>query len=425
MGNINWGILLFCSSFLDYHLGKVIYHSKNRQIKKLCLIVSVIINLSFLSFFKYWDWVIGSVLKFESLKHDIPIPAGISFYTFQSMSYIIDVYRGQFKAKCKIWEYLSFVSFFPQLVAGPIERAPHLLHQLTAKKIFVSKKSIDFALFQIIFGLTKKIVFADNLGNIVDRCLENLNQPGMGLILLFSFTFQIYCDFSGYTDIARGVARLFGINLMRNFLTPYYSLNPSEFWRRWHISLSSWVKDYIYISLGGNRGSNTRNIINLIITMFLMGLWHGTGGGFILWGIFHGIILSIHRITKWDIKFKEKFGNKLGNLINRIIMILIILFGWLLFFSKSMKQFKNIFYSTIKLFNFKNLDMFLDFSYGSLLFIFPIIILDYFAYRKNREYVDFYKIFNTKTRTILILILTYLIIFFASRSNYGFIYFVF
>jgi len=253
--------MLLSSSIVDFFIGKKIHDHNinlepltemasieqiNRKRKRL-LILSILFNIGLLAFFKYWDWLTEvflitydgqTILDLRQFKHNINVPPGISFYTFQTLSYTIDIYRKQFSPKGGFFNYLTFVAFFPQLIAGPIERAKDLLPQLVKFRKRISSKVAESAFFLISWGLFKKVVFADNFGHLVERCQENIAQPGVGLILVIAFAFQIYCDFSAYSDIARGTARLFGIRLKRNFLTPYFAINPSDFWKRWHISLS-------------------------------------------------------------------------------------------------------------------------------------------------------------------------------------------
>ena len=322
-GNPYLALLLVASSIIDFVIGNKIYNlnkildinniNKNQKAiknkKKILLIFSICFNIGLLFFFKYWDWFVGiSILAVTKLglnffdinsvrfQHQILVPPGISFYTFQTLSYTIDIYKGEFKSQKNIIDYFTFVAFFPQLIAGPIERAKDLLPQLSKFREPITSEIAERAFFLISWGLFKKLVFADNLGHLVERCIENINTPGTGLILIIAFSIQIYCDFSAYTDIARGTASLFGIKLKRNFLTPYFALNPSDFWKRWHISLSQWVRDYIYIPIGGNRGTYIRKSFNVLITMAIMGLWHGARKFFPIWGIYHGLLLVFYRV---------------------------------------------------------------------------------------------------------------------------------
>ncbi|NQY42510.1 MAG: MBOAT family protein [Legionellales bacterium] len=446
-------ILLFASSFVDYFIGKKI-HDYNMHLdgaakeisveyinrkKKRLLLCSLVFNIGLLAFFKYWDWLTEilfytrngqTVLDLRPFKHYIDVPPGISFYTFQTLSYTADIYRRQFSPKGGFFDYLAFVAFFPQLIAGPIERAKDLLPQLTKLRTKISGKAAESAFFLISWGLFKKVVFADNCGHLIERCQENISSPGIGLILILAFACQIYCDFSAYSDIARGTARLFGVRLKRNFLTPYFAISPSDFWQRWHISLSSWVRDYVYIPFGGNRCSKPRNIINLLLTMFLMGLWHGAGEFFVLWGIYHGLLLVIYRMMPIDKYLIAKFGDLWGKIISIAIMFPFTMFGWLLFWSKSYEQFYQILKSARRVVYFitdfsRITIVFYELSYALALFTFPIIITEIIALRYKREFVDIYKFLKVRTKVMLYLIIFYGTLIFASRGSYDFIYFQF
>ncbi|MEM1055276.1 MAG: MBOAT family protein [Bacteroidota bacterium] len=267
--------------------------------------VSLAVNLGVLSFFKYFNFFSGSaedLMLSLGMTPDWPtlgviLPVGISFYTFQTLSYTVDVYRGTMRAVDDFFDFALYVSFFPQLVAGPIERAQTLMPQVQQARTFSRSQFTDGA-WLILLGFVKKVVIADQLGRIADLGFQT-DTPEYGWLgaFLFSacFAFQVYGDFSGYSDIARGTAKLMGFELMINFGKPFLITNPSAFWRHWHISLSTWLRDYLYIPLGGSRGGNTAAYRNLTITMILGGLWHGAGWGFVLWGLYHGVLLSIHR----------------------------------------------------------------------------------------------------------------------------------
>lgn len=303
--------LIFISSVSDYIIGLRIFQARTHKTKKIYLIISLMINLGILGFFKYYNFFIDSFLDFASIFNlslnvytlSIILPVGISFYTFQTLSYTIDIYKGKLKPTHDIVSFFTFVAFFPQLVAGPIERASRLLKQFQEKKKFSYENSVA-GLRLVLWGLFKKIVIADNLGLIV----EVIFDPGsdftgisvfMGGVL---FAFQVYCDFSGYSDIAIGISKTLGYELMVNFKTPYFSASFSEFWRRWHISLSTWFKDYVYIPLGGSKKSKLRVDLNILITFFLSGLWHGAQITFVIWGSLHGIALIIEKYLKFKVK---------------------------------------------------------------------------------------------------------------------------
>jgi alginate O-acetyltransferase complex protein AlgI len=290
--------LIIFSTVVDYTIGVLLSKENNQKKRKLLLWTSILVNLGFLGFFKYYNFFLdnlisaftlfGSELRASSLK--IILPVGISFYTFQTLSYTIDVYKRKLTPTKDFIAFSAFVSFFPQLVAGPIERATNLLPQFYKKREFNYNKAVD-GLRQILWGLFKKIVIADNSARFANEFFNNsADYGGSGLLLgaLF-FTFQIYGDFSGYSDIAIGTSRLFGFNLKQNFAFPYFSRDIAEFWRRWHISLSTWFRDYLYIPLGGSRGGTGMKIRNTFIIFIVSGFWHGANWTFIVWGALNAI----------------------------------------------------------------------------------------------------------------------------------------
>lgn len=290
--------LLIFSTLLDYFTGLKMQDSNELSSKKMWFWLSVIVNLGFLGVFKYYNFFAESFaeligyfgLKVNPVMLDIILPVGISFYTFHGLSYVVDIYKDRIKAERNFVEYAVFVSFFPLLVAGPIERATHLLPQIKAKRRFSYPQAVD-GLRQILWGLLKKIVIADNCAEFANQIFNNSdNLPGNVLVLgaLF-FTLQIYGDFSGYSDMALGTARLFGIELLKNFSFPYFSRDIAEFWRRWHISLSSWFRDYLYIPLGGSKGGTWMKIRNTFIIFIVSGFWHGANWTFVVWGALNAL----------------------------------------------------------------------------------------------------------------------------------------
>lgn len=292
--------LLIFSIVLDYLSGIKIHEAAGKKKKLFWLWLSIGINLGFLGVFKYYNFFAGSfaeMLNGIGFKADIwtlklILPVGISFYTFHGLSYVIDIYNDRIKPERNFINYSVFVSFFPLLVAGPIERATHLLPQIVKERKFDYKKAVD-GLRQILWGLFKKVVIADNCAEVVNLVFNNsAEQSGSTLALgAVFFAFQIYGDFSGYSDIALGTARLFGIDLLRNFAFPYFSRDIAEFWRRWHISLSSWFKDYVYIPLGGSKGSKLKSVRNVFIIFILSGFWHGANWTFIVWGLLNALFI--------------------------------------------------------------------------------------------------------------------------------------
>ena len=308
--------LLLISTLIDFYVGGKLYKTENEKKRKKLLLVSMVANLGILGFFKYFNFFAESfatLLKSMGGHPDfvllnIILPVGISFYTFQTMTYTIDIYRRKLEPTNSLIDFALYVSFFPQLVAGPIERASHLLPQLS-KKFGATKEQFEKGMVLIVMGLFKKVMIGDTAGRVVDRIFgqpDLYHSPEL-LMALILFAIQIYADFSGYSSIARGTAKLMGIELMKNFEQPYLSANITEFWRRWHISLSSWLKDYLYISLGGNRKGKGRTYINLMITMLFGGLWHGASWNFVIWGGLHGIYLAIHKWMLKGKKIKEHF----------------------------------------------------------------------------------------------------------------------
>jgi alginate O-acetyltransferase complex protein AlgI len=310
--------LIFISSLSDYILGLQIGKSSNPKKRKHLLILSIVINLGILAFFKYYNFFVDSFIDFFNLfgitlqkgTLVVLLPVGISFYTFQTLSYTIDIYRRKLKPAKNIIAFFAFVSFFPQLVAGPIERAVDLLPQFLKNRKFDYKFAMS-GLRMALWGLFKKVVIADNLAKYV-AIIYNSPEDYYGLSIIIAtvfFTFQVYCDFSGYSDIAIGVARLFGFKLMTNFRTPLFSISMKEFWGRWHISLSTWFRDYLYIPLGGNRGGKHKWAFNIFITFLVSGLWHGASWAFAIWGSLNGFYLIFALYTT---NIRDKINKTIG-----------------------------------------------------------------------------------------------------------------
>ena len=295
--------LIIASTIADFIAGKKIYRAETDRAKKYWLVFSIFVNLSLLGVFKYFNFFVQSASVFLSafgltpnmLFLDIALPVGISFYTFQTMSYSLDIYRGQLKPISYFPDFALFVSFFPQLVAGPIERARNLLPQIQ-KPRQITRQMINTGLTLIGWGLWKKIVVADNLGYITDSIFLNSDSATVTLAYLGinAFAWQVYCDFSAYSDIARGSARILGFNLMLNFNLPFFASNINELWRRWHISLSTWLRDYLYRPLGGSLHSKGRTALNIFVVMFLCGLWHGAGWNYVAWGVYLGAAMLVY-----------------------------------------------------------------------------------------------------------------------------------
>jgi D-alanyl-lipoteichoic acid acyltransferase DltB (MBOAT superfamily) len=344
--------LLLFSTLLDYSTGLRIQQAKSQTIKIVWLWLSIGINLGFLGVFKYYNFFISSFADGLSLMGfnyhystlNVILPVGISFYTFHGLSYVIDIYYDRIKAERNFIAYSVFVSFFPLLVAGPIERATHLLPQILKPRKFDYSRAVD-GLRQILWGLFKKVVIADNCAEYANVIFNNhADYSGSTLILgaLF-FTFQIYCDFSGYSDIALGTARLFGIELLRNFAFPYFSRDIAEFWRRWHISLSSWFRDYVYIPLGGSKGGIWMKIRNTFIIFILSGFWHGANWTFIVWGVLNAVyFLPLMLLNKnrqnIEIVAQGKLFPGLRDAINILITFSLTVFAWIFFRAESISH---------------------------------------------------------------------------------------
>jgi D-alanyl-lipoteichoic acid acyltransferase DltB (MBOAT superfamily) len=345
-------LLLFFSTALDYYAGLNISNAKSSDVKKLWLRISIVMNLGILGVFKYYNFFaesfahvfahIGLPINPWTLK--VMLPVGISFYTFHGLSYIIDVYKGRIKPTQHLIDYAVFVGFFPLLVAGPIERATHLLPQIQHKRTFDYTKAVD-GLLQILWGLFKKVVIADQCAVYANQVFNHsIDYSGSTLVLgAVFFAFQIYGDFSGYSDIALGTARLFGIELLRNFAFPYFSRDISEFWRRWHISLSSWFRDYLYIPLGGSKGGTWMKVRNTFILFLVSGFWHGANWTFIVWGLLNAlyimpsIVFNTNR-KNLEIVAKGKRLPTVRELFSMLITFGLTVFAWIFFRSENLSQ---------------------------------------------------------------------------------------
>ena len=342
--------LLIFSTLLDYFTGLKMHEAKSAVMKRFWFWLSVSVNLGFLGIFKYFNFFsksLADALSAVGYKADfwtlnVILPVGISFYTFHGLSYVIDIYKDRIKPEKNFIDYSVFVSFFPLLVAGPIERATHLLPQIQRKREFNYNQAVD-GLKQILWGLFKKIVIADNCAEYANMVFDNSAQysGSTHIVAVIFFAFQIYCDFSGYSDIAIGTARLFGIDLLRNFAFPYFSRDIGEFWRRWHISLSGWFRDYLYIPLGGRKGGNWMRVRNILIIFLVSGFWHGANFTFIFWGFLNGLMVlpSVLIKSRYDHREIVAHGKVFPNLREIWAMLstfTLMLFAWVFFRSKSM-----------------------------------------------------------------------------------------
>ena len=345
-------LLMLLSSLVDYFIGIAVHATDDRRIQRRYLILSLISNLGLLGYFKYYNFFSDSFVSLlnqigwsvHPVIAEVILPVGISFYTFQTLSYTIDIYRGKLEPTRNLIDYLAFVSFFPQLVAGPIERATNLLPQFTVKREF-SRSEASEGGRQILWGFFKKLVIADRMAVGVDAVYDNLaDASGVSLLLAtIFFAFQIYCDFSAYSDIAIGTAKMFRINLMRNFAYPYFSQSVTEFWRRWHISLSTWFRDYVFIPLGGSRCWAPRVCFNLMVTFVLSGLWHGADWKFIVWGAINGAALVVEKVLmvqrpRSDVPGGENDIPAVSVFVRMGYTFVIICVGWIFFRAASVSS---------------------------------------------------------------------------------------
>ena len=416
--------LILFSTAVNYVAAQHIHSSQSAAFRKKLLVLTIAVNLGLLGFFKYYNFFADSLTHLlawfgmapPALSLHIILPVGISFYTFQTMSYTIDVYRKRIDACKSPVDFSLYVAFFPQLVAGPIERATHFLPQICNPRI-ISSNLFKTGAFLFLYGLFEKVVVADNLAVLVDSVYNSGKSDGLTVLLAtYGFSFQILADFDGYSNMAKGLAAMMGFSLMTNFNAPYFSQTASEFWNRWHISLSSWLRDYLYIPLGGNRHGKAATIRNLIITMLLAGLWHGASWMFILWGAFHALLLVVYHLAAAPIK-------RLPVFVQRLLFFHLVCFGWLLFRAADLDQLRSLLDQL--LFNFS-----LSLESGHLLmlkqlFLFCTIPLLYqfFQIRRDTRYPLFrLPIF---VRSLSYVLLFYMIVIFGLNNAQSFIYFQF
>jgi len=432
-GSWDWRFLslILISTLVDYWAGLGIYHSVSRRQKMVFLWVSIATNLGILGTFKYFGFFSESLISLLSAFgisvqwHFIQIilPVGISFYTFQTMSYTIDIYREKLTPTRNLPNFALFVAFFPQLVAGPIERAVRLLPQVENERS-ITYKNLQVGIWLLLRGFFKKVVVADNLAYFTQFVFESPEKAQGILVLLgiYAFAFQIYGDFSGYSDIARGLGKLLGFDLMVNFRMPYLSTNPQEFWTRWHISLSTWLRDYLYIPLGGNRNGRLMTYRNLILTMLLGGLWHGAAWNFVVWGLFHGILLSIHRLflsrkSRKDAKSKPK-GKGLY-LLRVFLFFHVTCFGWLIFAVRKLSDVPLLLKNLFSPFEWNGHLLLVTL----LVFALPLVLWDILNERRGVENVI--QTWEKPLRLAFCTFLVLLIVFCGAMTSREFIYFQF
>ena len=441
-------LLLIFSTVLDYIIGGKIANTINVSRKKVLLIISLAGNLGLLGFFKYMDF---AILQFNilgnsfDLAQEIPLlnialPVGISFYTFQTISYTVDIYRGKLKPSDSFLEFALFVSFFPQLVAGPIVRASVFLPQLrekidnlnfknNLKQIVIHNSNLKIGITLMALGFFKKMFFADNIAPLVNAIFTNpIGSDSFTIILgAIAFGIQIYGDFSGYSDIAIGAALILGFKLPINFNKPYFATSPSDFWRRWHISLSSWLRDYLYIPLGGNKKSKSRTYLNLATVMLLGGLWHGAGWNFVVWGLLHGSYLAIHKLILDEfpqLKNNYFFSTKIGKICSIFVTQYFIFLAWIAF---RVKDFDQMSYAIQKyvLIDFQTsgiIEIVGQYKLSSFLIVL-FLILHFIAYKKGNMVST---LSNLKIRYwIVFLTIIMLLVLFLYSAPQEFIYFQF
>jgi len=442
-------LLLIASTILDFYIAKKIWNTSDIAKKKILLTISLAGNLGLLGFFKYVDF---AILQFNflgeqfNLTNEIPflnlaLPIGISFYTFQTISYTVDVYRGKLQPSESLKEFALFVSFFPQLVAGPIVRASEFLPQLREKltnsvekyelkSIILRNSNLKLGITIMAFGFLKKMFFADNIAPLVNEIFSIPTGFDSFTIILgtIAFGIQIYCDFSGYSDIAIGAALILGFKLPVNFNKPYFATSPSDFWRRWHISLSSWLRDYLYIPLGGSKKSHVQTYANLATVMFLGGLWHGASWNFVIWGLLHGGYLAIHRliVNKFPILNEiQFFKTKTGKIISIIVTQYFVFLAWIPF---RVSDSNDIFYAMSKFvlldFQFDETTQIIFQNKFPILLIILFFVLHFISYKKTNLIQNISKLKLRWWFTIVTIILT-IIIFFYDGNPEEFIYFKF
>ncbi len=413
--------LILISTTLDYFCGIKIDEAKDVKRKKLFLLFSLIGNLSILGIFKYFNFFsynLQTLLNFigfpmEPRLFNIILPVGISFYTFKTMTYTIGIYWGQMKPTNKFLDYALFVAFFPTLLSGPIDRAKSLLPQIQSQRKLTMDKFCEGS-YLIFWGLFQKVFIADNLATVVNPVFS-AGPPYEGvkvLLAIYAYAFQLFCDFDGYSNIAKGLGSLMGFDIMVNFRLPYFATNPKEFWRRWHISLSSWLRDYLYIPLGGNRKGGIITYRNLGITMLLIGLWHGAAWTFIVWGAYHGMLLVAYRaflpLIEKNSSPKRIRIDKIWFFIRVMFFFHLVCIGWLIFRAQSMTQVFSMLYSLF--FNFSALPDSAGLIFYLLFFVFPLLIVQLFQHIKKDDLMIVMK-WPAYGKAIFILAITYLYLY--------------
>ncbi len=422
-------LLIWTVTGVSFLAGRLIGGSEDPLQRKRVLIAYAIFSLTVLAIFKYLDFFIDSAraglvalgIPVELVRLGILLPAGISFFTFESLSYVIEIYQRHLPATTRLKHYALFIGFFPKLVAGPIERPAVLIPQIQQPRV-VTIDGFTRGLFLILLGLFKKIVIADGLAPTVASVFNTSTTPSAPDIALgvYAFALQIYCDFSGYTDIARGVSKLFGIELSQNFRFPYFSSGPSEFWKRWHISLSSWLRDYLYIPLGGNRLGEARTRVNLMITMLLGGLWHGAAWNFVAWGGYQGALLVGQRMKPRVLP--DGVARKAVTIVSTFLFFQLVCYGWLLFRAHSFAQIA-AFTRQLATGGYHVAPTLLKPSLATMIGVVLLVAYDFMAYRSERA--TFYRAWPVPVRSALYAVMLFVMIMGFANARSAFIYFQF
>ena len=428
--------LIALSTVIDYLCGLKIAESSGAGRRRVYLLVSVVANLSILGFFKYFNFFSENLqgllnaagLQGWDARLHIVLPVGISFYTFQTMSYTLDIYYGKIRPTRKFFDFALFVAFFPQLVAGPIERAKTLFPQVLHPRQLSWEKFSEGS-YLIFWGLFQKVFVADNLARFVDPVFAQ-HAPYLGaevLVAVYAFSFQIFCDFAGYSNIARGVGKCLGFDIMVNFNLPYVSRTPQEFWRRWHISLSTWLRDYLYIPLGGNRQGMGRTARNIMITMLLGGLWHGAAWTFVLWGGYHGILIILGHLLEpvpdqggWP---SSTWGRRVKAVFQVVGMYHLVGLGWLIFRAQSLAQCGQMVYGVLFSWPAYSWQTFWDPFLRMAFFILPLVFVQWIQHAKN-DLLIFYRL-SLFPKALFYYTCFLLLIIFGVTGAKEFIYFQF
>jgi len=422
-------LLIWLVTGASFLAGRAVGQTEDQSKRTRYIVIYVVFAMSILGYFKYFNFFIDTAqvalqslgVKVNRTYLNIALPPAISFYIFESLSYVIEMHHRHIPTTTKFKHYALFIAYFPKLVAGPIERPAVLIPQIENPRS-ITEEHFTRGCFLILLGLFKKIVVADGMSPTVDSVFNSIETPNGGAIILgaYAFALQIYCDFSGYTDIARGVSKLFGIELSLNFRFPYFSSNPSEFWRRWHMSLSTWLRNYLYIPLGGNRAGPFRTKVNLMITMLLGGLWHGAAWNFILWGAYQGGLLIVNGFLKPPAL--KGWMAVAGRVLATVIFFQFVCYGWLLFRAKSFEQ--------IQAFTAELMTGSQAFAatvarppLATLLGVGVLCLYDFAAYRSGRA--TFYRAWPAPLRAGLYAVLVFLTLMGLANARSAFIYFQF